>query len=175
MEENNNQVTLYLIFNSTCGVSKAFIQYLSELNPEIYNKFKIVGFEVNDYYNNDVFFKMTEIYDISVGPTPTTIIGDTVYEGYSELKIQEMITKINTMYEETVETRKDFIKECNSSSVIEPVKLSDNVNQFEIYGSTSRTYLIYTTNDKKAYIYGEYVEYYRIKEEDREYNVDNGI
>ncbi len=27
----------------------------------------------------------------------------------------------------------------------------------------------------KAYIYGEYVEYYRIKEEDREYNVDNGI
>ena len=154
-EENNNQVTLYVVFNSTCGVCKAFIQYLSELDSEVYNKFKIVGFEINDYYNNDVFLKMSEIYGISVGATPTTIIGDTVYEGYSELKIQEMIEKINIMYEEPLETRKDLIKECNSSLIVEPVKLSDNVNQFEIYGSTANTYLIYTTNDKKAYIYGD--------------------
>lgn len=90
---NKNLVNIYLFHSNTCSHCKEEIKFLKQLE-EKYKNIKIYKYEIHKEENYELLTKVSDVYDININGVPITIIGNKVYNGYSN---QTNITFIKTI------------------------------------------------------------------------------
>lgn len=90
----NNTVTLYLFHGDGCPHCAEEIEYLNSIKSK-YKNLKIVKYEVwYDKDNAELLHEVYNAYGITRNGVPTTVIGNTLIQGYSEntgLKLERAI------------------------------------------------------------------------------------
>ncbi len=108
--KEDDKITLYLFYGSTCPHCKAEKEFLNKIK-EKYDNFEIVDYEV--YYNEENSQLMEEVRDklgIKENGVPLTIIGKTYILGYSEA------------LESKIERAINYYKENEYSDIVERIK-----------------------------------------------------
>jgi len=108
--KEDDKITLYLFYGSTCPHCKAEKEFLNKIK-EKYDNFEIVDYEV--YYNEENSQLMEEVRDklgIKENGVPLTIIGKTYILGYSEA------------LESKIERAINYYKENEYSDIVEKIK-----------------------------------------------------
>lgn len=81
--EDKNIVNIYLFHSETCPHCKEEIKLLNKLENE-YDNIRIYKYEVSDEDNYNILLDVIDLLDTEFTGTPFTVIGDTVYKGYSQ-------------------------------------------------------------------------------------------
>ena len=76
-------VNIYFFHSSTCSHCNSEIKLLDSIEKK-YKNVKIYRYEVHEDNNKLKYESVCEYFDIKSGGVPVTVIGDTVYTGYSE-------------------------------------------------------------------------------------------
>ena len=88
-----NLVNIYLIHSNTCSHCKEEIKFLNKLEKK-YENIRIYKYEIREKQTNNILNKIEEIYNKKITGVPVVIIGNKLYEGYSE---KSQLTIIKTI------------------------------------------------------------------------------
>ena len=105
-QAKGNNVKLYLFHGDGCPHCREEIKFLKTLEKQ-YTNLEIIKYEV--WYNDDnalLLSKIEKAYDLETSGVPTTIIGDNIYQGYTD-QIGEQI--------------EDNIKYCSKNTCIDQI------------------------------------------------------
>lgn len=80
---NDNQVNIYFFHSDTCSHCREEIKFLKELETR-YKNINIYKYEIHDKNNHVLLKEVEKNYDITINSVPLTIIGNKLYNGYSE-------------------------------------------------------------------------------------------
>lgn len=80
--KEKNLVNIYLFYSDTCPHCAALEELLDKIIVD-YDNVKIYKYEVSDEENAKLMNEVARMYDTVVSGVPMTIIGDTVYKGFS--------------------------------------------------------------------------------------------
>ena len=81
--KDNEEITLYLFHGNGCPHCAEEMEYLDSIYDD-YEELKVVKYEV--WYNEEnasLLQQVEEAFDIKRGGVPTTVIGNTVFTGFS--------------------------------------------------------------------------------------------
>ena len=82
---SNNLVNIYFFHSKDCSHCKSESQLLDKLESK-YSNVNIYRYEISEFDNNEKRKYVEELYDVKTHGVPLTVIGDSVYSGYSEEK-----------------------------------------------------------------------------------------
>lgn len=120
----NNKITLYLFYGDGCPHCAYEKEFLSEIKDE-YDNLEIVQYEVwYDEDNQELLKKVKEELNIDKNGVPVTIIGETVFMGYSDSMQKKFKRAIKFYMENEYE---DVVYQIKNGTY---VKNLDNVDEF---------------------------------------------
>ncbi len=111
-KETDDQAIIYLFRGQGCGYCRKFINFLNSISTEYGKYFKVISFEVwNDAANGDLMSKIPLVTEVEARGVPYIIIGDKVFDGYTEsydeaIKEQIMKQYKNSSYDVFKELKK---------------------------------------------------------------------
>lgn len=92
-ETNNNLVNIYFFHSNTCNHCQEENQFLTNLEKR-YSNIKIYKYEIHQEKNQELLKKVEELYNTKINSVPLTIIGNSIYNGFTE---KNKITFIKTI------------------------------------------------------------------------------
>ena len=110
-KETDDQVTIYLFRGRECGYCRKFLTFLNNIIGDYGQYFKVRSYEV--WYNEDNEKLLKGISNYLNHPAegvPYIIIGEKVYNGYSEEWDNEIKGLIVSLYKTDVKDRYDVMK-----------------------------------------------------------------
>jgi hypothetical protein len=115
-EENYQGIPIYFFYGKECGYSKQFIDfYVDQVLPKYKHKIHIVGFETwHDNKNASLYATILKYKKSDYEGSPLIIIGDRVFEGYTQSYNNQIISAIDNTIKNN--NKKDIIEEMNSIS-----------------------------------------------------------
>ena len=115
-EENYQGIPIYFFYGKECGYSKQFIDfYVDQVLPKYKHKIHIVGFETwHDNKNASLYSTILKYKKSDYEGSPLIIIGDRVFEGYTQSYNNQIISAIDNTIKNN--NKKDIIEEMNSIS-----------------------------------------------------------
>jgi hypothetical protein len=115
-EENYQGIPIYFFYGKECGYSKQFIDfYVDQVLPKYKHKIHIVGFETwHDNKNASLYATRLKYKKSDYEGSPLIIIGDRVFEGYTQSYNNQIISAIDNTIKNN--NKKDIIEEMNSIS-----------------------------------------------------------
>lgn len=115
-EENYQGIPIYFFYGKECGYSKQFIDfYADQVLPKYKHKIHIVGFETwHDNKNASLYATILKYKKSDYEGSPLIIIGDRVFEGYTQSYNNQIISAIDNTIKNN--NKKDIIEEMNSIS-----------------------------------------------------------
>lgn len=98
-KENDSQVTIYMFRGTGCTYCRNFLEYLNSIAEEYGKYFKLVSYEVWTNSNNaSLYSEVAKFLDKEAKGVPFIVIGDQVFEGYSEDYNERIIKTIKDEY-----------------------------------------------------------------------------
>lgn len=98
-KENDKQVTIYLFRGKGCAFCRAFLTFLNSITDEYGKYFKVVSFEVwNDAENSALLSSVAAFMDKKLEGVPFIVIGDKVFDGYTESYDEDIKNTIKELY-----------------------------------------------------------------------------
>jgi glutaredoxin len=81
--KDKNIVNIYFFHSNTCSHCQSEKKLLDTLLEE-YDNIKLYSYEIHEETNEDLMKEVGNLYGIEVTGVPVTVIGDTIYTGYSD-------------------------------------------------------------------------------------------
>lgn len=81
--DTKNSVNIYFFHSNTCSHCKAENQFLKSIEKQ-YDNVNVYRYEIHDEKNADKIKMLEDIYQISLESVPVTVIGDTIFYGFSD-------------------------------------------------------------------------------------------
>ena len=81
--DTKNSVNIYFFHSNTCSHCKAENKFLQSIEKQ-YDNVNVYRYEVHDEKNTDKIKMLEDIYQISLESVPVTVIGDTIFYGFSD-------------------------------------------------------------------------------------------
>ena len=98
-KETDKQVTIYLFRGKGCAFCRAFLTFLNSITDEYGKYFKVVSFEVwNDAENSALLSSVAAFMDKKLEGVPFIVIGDKVFDGYTESYDEDIKNTIKELY-----------------------------------------------------------------------------
>lgn len=113
--EADDQVTIYLFRGQGCNFCRKFLTFLNSISKEYGKYFKLVSFEVwYDEANNALWKEVPNVTEVEARGVPYIIIGDKVFDGYTEEYNDAIKTKIMEQYQKKTYDAFDKLANYNS-------------------------------------------------------------
>ena len=85
LADTKNSVNIYFFHSSTCSHCKAENKFLQSIEKQ-YDNVNVYRYEVHEEKNQEKIKVLEESYQIHLESVPVTVIGDTIFYGFSEEK-----------------------------------------------------------------------------------------
>ena len=129
VEEVSKEVPIYFFFGDGCSYCAAAKKWFKEIESEYGSKFEIKAFEAwYSQENAELMQKVADARKETADGVPYIIIGDQSWNGFSDEYKNEILKKIETVYEQEVSARYDIMQLIETGSTNEEEK--DGGNDF---------------------------------------------
>lgn len=111
VEEVSKEVPIYFFFGDGCSYCAAAEKWFKEIESEYGSKFEIKAYET--WYNQEnaeLMQKVAEARKETADGVPYIIIGDQSWNGFADEYKDEILSKIETVYEQEVDKRYDIMQ-----------------------------------------------------------------
>ena len=99
-KETDKQTTIYLFRGSGCAYCRKFLEYLNDISEEYGKYFKLVSYEVwTNTDNANLYEEVADFLGQSASGVPFIVIGEEVFQGYSEQYNEAIETAIKSQYD----------------------------------------------------------------------------
>lgn len=147
-KENDKQVKIYLFRGASCSYCHAFLEYLNSISEEYGKYFKLEAYEVwEDNKNIDLYDDVVNYLNKRIGQTkyqsgsvPLIIIGEEVFQGYSEVYNENIIATIKNEY--NAKEKYDVMEEKEKQKKIDARNAFFESSKFSIICSTVITIIV---------------------------------
>lgn len=153
-KETDKQITIYMFRGNNCTYCRGFLEYLNSITEEYGEYFKLVSYEVWSCQNNAILYsEVAEFLEKENRGVPFIIIGDKVFQGYSEDDNPNILQAIKDLYNS--KDRYDVFEEMEKAETAEYRKEFFQISTFSIIISTIITLIAslliikYTNNKNK--------------------------
>lgn len=120
VEEVSKEVPIYFFFGDGCSFCAAAEAWFKEIEDEYGSKFEIKDYETwYSQENADLMQKVAEARNETADGVPYIIIGDQSWAGFADEYKSEIIDKIETVYEQDVNSRYDIMQLVETGSTNE--------------------------------------------------------
>ena len=114
-KETSDAINVYMFRGKGCGYCRAFLEFLNSITSEYGKYFKLVSFEVwYDEANNALWKEVPNVTEVEARGVPYIIIGDKVFDGYTEEYNDAIKTKIMEQYQKKTYDAFDKLANYNS-------------------------------------------------------------
>lgn len=132
-QENKDQITIYMFRGNNCTYCRNFLEYLNSLTEEYGKYFKLVSYEIWSNQNNAILYSnVAEFLDKDNSGVPFIVIGDKVFQGYSEEYNADILQAIKELY--SSKNRYDVFKAMENE---EKAKYREQFLKFAIFSVIS--------------------------------------
>ena len=126
-KETDDQVTVYLFRGTGCAYCRAFLNFLNDLEPEYYNKIKLVSFDAwYDEASSILLGNISQYLGEDAGGVPYIIIGEQVFPGYAETYNDGIKAAIDEQY--AAKEKIDVIK--NYNEYVDETKKAETAEKY---------------------------------------------
>lgn len=126
-KETDDQVTVYLFRGTGCAYCRAFLNFLNDLEPEYYNKIKLVSFDAwYDEASSILLGNISQYLGEEAGGVPYIIIGEQVFPGYAETYNDGIKAAIDEQY--AAKEKIDVIK--NYNEYVDETKKAETAEKY---------------------------------------------
>lgn len=147
-KEDDKQVKIYLFRGSSCSYCHSFLEYLNSISEEYGKYFKLEAYEVwQDSKNIELYDEVVTYLNNHIGQTkyqsgsvPLIIIGEEVFQGYSEAYDEDIITAIKNEY--NAKEKYDVMEEKEKQKKIDARNAFFGSSKFSIICSTVITIIV---------------------------------
>ena len=125
--ESNKEVTVYFFRGEGCSHCAEAEEWFASIEEEMGDRFNIVDYET--WYNEDnadLMQKVAEARNESADGVPYIIIGDQSWAGFADEYKEEIISKINSVYDQEVSERYDVMQLVETGTTKEKEKSSSS-------------------------------------------------
>lgn len=120
VEEVSKEVPIYFFFGDGCSYCAAAEAWFKEIEEEYGSKFEIRDYETwYSQENADLMQKVAEARNETADGVPYIIIGDQSWNGFADEYKSEILDKIETVYEQDVNSRYDIMQLVETGSTNE--------------------------------------------------------
>lgn len=100
--EGEDKINIYLFRGKGCSVCRSFVTFLSTIVDDYGDYFNLVSYEVwKDSDNSSLLSEVADFTSIEARGVPYIIIGDNVFDGYSDSLDEDIIAAITELYNST--------------------------------------------------------------------------
>lgn len=120
VEEVSKEVPIYFFFGDGCSYCAAAEKWFKEIEDEYGSKFEIRDYET--WYNQEnakLMQTVAEARNETADGVPYIIIGDQSWNGFADEYKNEILKKIDTVYEQEVSARYDIMQLVETGSTNE--------------------------------------------------------
>lgn len=126
-EEVSKEVPIYFFFGDGCSYCAAAEAWFEEIESEYGSKFEVVAYETwYDQENSELMQTVAAARNETADGVPYIIIGDQSWAGFADEYKNEILDKIETVYETEVSERYDIMQLVETGSTNEKEKDSGN-------------------------------------------------
>lgn len=126
-EEVSKEVPIYFFFGDGCSYCAAAEAWFDEIEAEYGSKFEVKGYETwYSQENAELMQKVAAARNETADGVPYIIIGDQSWAGFADEYKNEILSKIDSVYEQDVNTRYDIMQLVETGSTNEEKKDGGN-------------------------------------------------
>ena len=127
VEEVSKEVPIYFFFGDGCSYCAAAEAWFAEIEGEYGSKFEVKGYETwYSQENADLMQKVAAARKETADGVPYIIIGDQSWAGFADEYKNEILDKIDTVYNQEVNARYDIMQLVNTGATNEEEKSTGN-------------------------------------------------
>lgn len=127
VEEVSKEVPIYFFFGDGCSYCAAAEAWFEEIEDEYGSKFEVKGYETwYSQENSELMQAVAEARNETADGVPYIIIGDQSWAGFADEYKEEILSKIDTVYEQEVSERYDIMELVETGATNEEEKSSGN-------------------------------------------------
>ncbi|MBQ9024565.1 MAG: hypothetical protein IJ105_05010 [Bacilli bacterium] len=161
-KENDDQITIYMFRGKGCGYCKKFLTFMNSIVDDYGKYFKVETYEVwNDADNAELMQNVASFMNEKAEGVPFVIIGDKVFNGYTESYDEDIKASIKELYETKKEDRYDVMKEYNDGTNTKEKDYDSTfafLAVFSVIISAVSAIIVYFVNKNKISILEERIE-----------------
>lgn len=161
-KENDDQITIYMFRGKGCGYCKKFLTFMNSIVDDYGKYFKVETYEVwNDADNAELMQNVASFMNEKAEGVPFVIIGDKVFNGYTESYDEDIKASIKELYETKKEDRYDVMKEYNDGANTKEKDYDSTfafLAVFSVIISAVSAIIVYFVNKNKISLLEERIE-----------------